>query len=224
MWLETSCIKLLLKPCSTKWSLAKQQKKYRIRSPSSVKGQIRLKKTNLHLLCKNSKTLKYNLVLKVLRALPAEWDLKVMAMRESKNLSKMNILELFSYLKTCEFEMDRMKEKETSTSMPTALVAVEKHTANSSGITEEDMTLLMKKFKKFIKKDYKKQGSSSRRPSIPQKVTQERTPEKFNTDLCYNCRRPRYFIRVYYCTKVHWERKEIKKRKTEERQSLSTSN
>ncbi|KAL8476997.1 hypothetical protein ACS0TY_029337 [Phlomoides rotata] len=44
--------------------------------------------------------------LKVLRALPTEWDMKVVAMRESKDLSRISTFELFSHLKAFEFDID----------------------------------------------------------------------------------------------------------------------
>ncbi|XP_073121208.1 uncharacterized protein [Henckelia pumila] len=43
-------------------------------------------------------------ILKVIRSLPKEWDVKTMAMRESKDLNKLELHDLFSDLKAYEFE------------------------------------------------------------------------------------------------------------------------
>lgn len=43
------------------------------------------------------------IALKVLRVLPQEWDMKRIAMKESKDLSKISTIELFSNLKAFEF-------------------------------------------------------------------------------------------------------------------------
>ncbi|KZT76779.1 hypothetical protein F511_46196 [Dorcoceras hygrometricum] len=50
------------------------------------------------------------LVLKVMRALPREWDVKTMAMRESKDLNKMELHDLFANLKAYEFELETRSE------------------------------------------------------------------------------------------------------------------
>ncbi|KAL8457775.1 hypothetical protein ACS0TY_035594 [Phlomoides rotata] len=50
--------------------------------------------------------------LKVLRALPTQWDMKVVAMRESKDLSKTSTFELFSDLMAFEFDIDRRKDED----------------------------------------------------------------------------------------------------------------
>ncbi|KZV55771.1 hypothetical protein F511_25977 [Dorcoceras hygrometricum] len=46
------------------------------------------------------------LALKVMRALPKEWDVKTMAMRESKDLNKLDLHDLFANLKAYEFELE----------------------------------------------------------------------------------------------------------------------
>lgn len=56
--------------------------------------------------CKNRK-----IDLKVMGALPREWDVKMIAMRESKALNKLKLHDSFLYLKACEIEIEaRIKE------------------------------------------------------------------------------------------------------------------
>ncbi|KZV40540.1 hypothetical protein F511_37721 [Dorcoceras hygrometricum] len=50
------------------------------------------------------------LALKVMRALPREWDVKTMAMRESKDLNKLELHDLFANLKAYEFELETRSE------------------------------------------------------------------------------------------------------------------
>ncbi|KZV31896.1 hypothetical protein F511_42657 [Dorcoceras hygrometricum] len=58
------------------------------------------------------------LALKVMRALPREWDVKTMAIRESKDLNKLELHDLFANLKAYEFELVTRSEA-PSTSQPT---------------------------------------------------------------------------------------------------------
>ncbi|KZV42747.1 hypothetical protein F511_25553 [Dorcoceras hygrometricum] len=64
------------------------------------------------------------LALKVMRALPTEWDVKIMAIRESKDLNKLELHDLFANFKAYEFELETRYEAGPSTSQPTkSLVA-----------------------------------------------------------------------------------------------------
>ncbi|KZV44161.1 hypothetical protein F511_13084 [Dorcoceras hygrometricum] len=62
------------------------------------------------------------LALKVMRALPREWDVKMMAMHESKDLKKLELHDLFANLKAYEFELETRSEA-PSTSQPTKALA-----------------------------------------------------------------------------------------------------
>ncbi|KZV39771.1 hypothetical protein F511_08233 [Dorcoceras hygrometricum] len=63
------------------------------------------------------------LALKVMRALPREWDVKKMVMRESKDLNKLELHDLFANLKAYEFELETRSEAGPSTSQPTKAFA-----------------------------------------------------------------------------------------------------
>ncbi|KZV54205.1 hypothetical protein F511_13838 [Dorcoceras hygrometricum] len=64
------------------------------------------------------------LALKVMRALPREWDVKTMAMWESKDLNKLELHDLFANLKAYEFELETRAEAGLSTSQLTKALAV----------------------------------------------------------------------------------------------------
>ncbi|KZV20927.1 hypothetical protein F511_08841 [Dorcoceras hygrometricum] len=66
------------------------------------------------------------LALKVMRALPREWDVKTMAMRESKDLNKLELHDLFANLKAYEFELETRSEAGLSTSKQTKALAATK--------------------------------------------------------------------------------------------------
>ncbi|XP_073041928.1 uncharacterized protein [Primulina eburnea] len=56
------------------------------------------------------------IALKVMRALPREWNVKTIAIRESKDLYKLELHDLFADLKAYEFELGIRTEEDPSTS------------------------------------------------------------------------------------------------------------
>ena len=118
------------------------------------------------------------IAVKVMRALPREWDIKTMAMREAKNLNKLELHELFEDLKAYEFEMNT-RNGEVAPYNPThALVAAESTGPSTSNakladqLSNDIMALFIKKFDKF------KKGNGPR----------GKTDAK-----CYNCDKPGHF-------------------------------
>ncbi|KAL8473337.1 hypothetical protein ACS0TY_030241 [Phlomoides rotata] len=135
--------------------------------------------------------------LKILRALPNEWDMKVVVMRESNDLSKITTFELFSDLKAFEFDIDRRKDEETPSSKVTALVAstVESGQTADSDSEQDELALFIKQFRKFVKggKSYLKKGSS--KPTAEGKDFKASKGNTTNGYLCYNCKKPGHFIK-----------------------------
>ncbi|KAL8542657.1 hypothetical protein ACS0TY_003515 [Phlomoides rotata] len=146
---------------------------------------------------------------KVLRALPPEWDMKVVYMRESKDLSKITTFELFSYLKAFEFDIDKRKDEETSTLKATTLVAAESNPDVESEDDQDELALFIKQFKKFVKggKSAWKKGQSKPTKGKDSKGSKG---SNINGYICYNCRKPVHFIK--YCSYP-----EIKKYSDDER-------
>ncbi|XP_031121052.1 uncharacterized protein LOC116024300 [Ipomoea triloba] len=133
--------------------------------------------------------------LKVLRGLPSSWDMKVTAIKPLLRKKYLSTDKLFSDLKAYEFEMkakveDEREERTTAliTEQPSSLRSVD----DINFMTDEQFSLFVRKFKKFMRKNNFKrptqgnQGSSSRKPR--KEIVEE------NTNLCYNCRRPGHFI------------------------------
>ncbi|KZV57139.1 hypothetical protein F511_41268 [Dorcoceras hygrometricum] len=78
------------------------------------------------------------LALKVMRALPREWDVKTMAMRESKDLNKLELHDLFANLKAYEFELETRSEAGPSTSQPKKALAA-KHQQRAGTQSDESV-------------------------------------------------------------------------------------
>ncbi|KZV23040.1 hypothetical protein F511_28800 [Dorcoceras hygrometricum] len=131
------------------------------------------------------------LVLKVMRALPKEWDVKTMAMRESKDLNKMELHDLFANLKAYEFELETRSEAGPSTSQPTkALAATTAEPCSPSTskladqLSDDVMSLFVKKFGKYLRR--------SLNPSTS--FNNYNKSDKVSSELkCYNCDRPGHF-------------------------------
>ncbi|XP_073138713.1 uncharacterized protein [Henckelia pumila] len=152
----------------------------------------------------------HEIALKVMRALPREWDVNTIAMRESKELNKLELHDLFADLKAYEFELGIRTEEEPSASNPTkALMTtilsqpIEDTTKKTAEqMSGEAMSLFIKRFGKFMRnnkkfKPYYKQDHIEDGPA------------------CFNCGKQGYFIAD--CTKPkneerkqHYEKKKGK--------------
>ncbi|XP_075481190.1 uncharacterized protein LOC142521902 [Primulina tabacum] len=102
------------------------------------------------------------IALKVMRALPREWDVKTIAMRKSKDLNKLELHDLFADLKAYEFELGIRTEEEPSATQQTRALAaatvtlpIDESTSKKSAeqLSNEAMSLFVKKFSKFMRKN-----------------------------------------------------------------------
>ncbi|XP_073222408.1 uncharacterized protein [Cicer arietinum] len=110
---------------------------------------------------------------KVMRCLTREWQPKITAIAESKDLGSMSIATLFGKLREHEMELHRLSEAEQTDRKRKGLsLKAQAHqtkseqeicTDDSNSETDEDseLGLLVRKFKKFVKK----KDSKSRKPS-----------------------------------------------------------
>ncbi|KZV19061.1 hypothetical protein F511_13977 [Dorcoceras hygrometricum] len=120
------------------------------------------------------------LALKVMRALPRDWDVKTMAMRESKDLNKLELHDLFANLKAYELELETRSEAGPSTSQQTKVLAATTSEQCSPSkyveqLSNDAMSLFVKKFGKFMRR--------SSNPSFNYNKC-----EKISTDMnCFNC-------------------------------------
>ncbi|KAL3820301.1 hypothetical protein ACJIZ3_006206 [Penstemon smallii] len=151
------------------------------------------------------------ITVRVLKALPPKFNMKVTAMEESRDLGKISLTELFSVLKAYEYKLPRMGVEETSTSGPTAaLVAAENPRRpaykskdvdssdeatilNKKEYTAGDVALLMNNFKKFYKRKMKNKYNNAS-TSNPNSSSHDKDSYKSKI-MCYNCRKLGHFIR-----------------------------
>ena len=92
---------------------------------------------------------------KILRVLPKKWRPKVTAIQEAKNLKTLSMDELLGSLKTHDKELQREEEEEKAN--PKKIFALkniqsEVNDENDTMSGDEDMTLLSRKFLKFLAK------------------------------------------------------------------------
>ncbi|XP_073119700.1 uncharacterized protein [Henckelia pumila] len=139
--------------------------------------------------------------LKVMRALPRGCDVKIVAMRESKDLDKIELHDLFADLKAYEFELGVRTEEETSTPQVTkALTAANEIpvTKTAEQITSDAMSLFFKNFGRFMRKNHK----NFQRTNIS--IFKLKEPAEENR-ACYNCGKEGHFIAN--CTKPRKDEK-----------------
>ena len=136
--------------------------------------------------------------LKILRGLTKEWEMKVITMRDHRDLKNTTTDQLFRDLKAFEFEMFP-RDEDVVDRRNVALVAEQPSTSSRSDpkptniLSDEQFALFMRKFRKYMKKTPESNTSSpssSRRKN--ERFTSKRTEEE-NQGLCYNCRRPGHF-------------------------------
>ncbi|XP_073024313.1 uncharacterized protein [Primulina eburnea] len=132
------------------------------------------------------------IALKVMRALPREWDVKTIAMRESKDVNKLELHDLFADLKSYEFELGIRTEQEPSATQRTKALAaaivtlpVEESTSKKSAeqLSNEAMSLFVKKFSKVMRKNQ----SQMNKPYFKKDHTED-------GQGCFNCGKKGHFI------------------------------
>ena len=98
-----------------------------------------------------------NLVQKILRSLPDKWDSKVTVIQEAKDLNTLSLDELMGSLITHELTMQHRIEDEQKKRKSIALMAAmekveeskDEHSSDN-GIQDEDLAMIVRKFRKFI--------------------------------------------------------------------------
>ncbi|KAL5569375.1 hypothetical protein UlMin_025950 [Ulmus minor] len=138
--------------------------------------------------CKTAKniwnTLEYTMsemVRKLLRSLPKQWEAKVTAIQEAKDLSKLPLDELIGSLMTHEITMNQNLEDGVKTEKEKNL-AFSSSTSYDDG--EKDIALLAKRFKFFLKYDRK-----NRRKFIKEVDEHPKQSEV----ICYECNKPGHY-------------------------------
>ncbi|KAL5563974.1 hypothetical protein UlMin_033721 [Ulmus minor] len=121
------------------------------------------------------------MVRKILRSLPKQWEAKVTAIQEAKDLSKLPLDELIGSLMTHEITMNQNLEDVVK-------IEKEKNLAFSSSTSyddvEKDIAFLAKKFKNYLKHDRKN------RRKWMKEIDEHPKPSEV---VCYECNKPGHY-------------------------------
>ena len=132
-----------------------------------------------------------DLINKVLRCLNRNWQPKVTAIAESRDLATMSLATLFGKLQEHELELSRLQQHEENDKKKKSIALKATSTPiqdedddnfDSIELNEENLTLLVKKFGKFLKKK-----GSQRRPSFNSKKNFNKGETTNTTPICYEC-------------------------------------
>ena len=106
---------------------------------------------------------KEELNIKILKCLDRAWQPKVTAISESKDLTSLSVASLFGKLREHELEMNRLnvQESEDKRTRSIALKA-SKHKGKQDSSDEENLSLLSRKFSKFLKRNRNKDNNKDR--------------------------------------------------------------
>ncbi|GJR46425.1 retrovirus-related pol polyprotein from transposon TNT 1-94 [Tanacetum coccineum] len=133
---------------------------------------------------------------KFLRALPSKWQPKVMAIKESKDLSKLSLDELVGNLKVYEIVLEKdleivknKKEKYKSLALKARQVLSDDDTSSSDSYDEE-YAMAVRDFKKF----FKRIGKFVRQPYDDKKNFRKIKEDKKEERRCFKCGDPNHFI------------------------------
>ncbi|XP_073119887.1 uncharacterized protein [Henckelia pumila] len=148
---------------------------------------------------------------------PREWDVKTIAMRESKDLNKLELHDLFTDLKAYEFELGIRTDEEPSFSNPTKALtstvspqlteeASAKKTAEQ--MSGKAMSLFIKRFGKFMRNN-----KTKFKPYYKQDHTED-------GPACFNCGKQGHFIAD--CTKPKNEEKKQHYEKKKGKEGIRT--
>ncbi|XP_019195720.1 PREDICTED: uncharacterized protein LOC109189564 [Ipomoea nil] len=138
--------------------------------------------------------------LKILRGLAKSWEMKVIAMRDNRDMKTTSTAKIFSDLKAYEFEHEP-KDVEESETRNVALVANQQATTSNRSksnscefLSDEQYALFVRKMKRFMRKnnfqDSHRSGHRKQHESSPQTSKPETSDSQL---LCYNCRKPGHF-------------------------------
>ena len=117
--------------------------------------------------------------IKVLKCLDRSWQPNVTAISESRDLSKLSTAALFGKLMEHELKLKRLKEQEIVERKPKglALKASEQNEINEEkedAEHDETISLLTKRFNRFLKKKSRDRNQQKRRYPKPNEPTEEK--------------------------------------------------
>ncbi|GAV58757.1 zf-CCHC domain-containing protein/UBN2 domain-containing protein [Cephalotus follicularis] len=123
------------------------------------------------------------LIRKILRCLPKSWTPKVTAIEEAKDLSTLPLEHLLGSLMTDETTMKNHEHVEAKKNKTIALKALREESESDE---DDDIVLISKQFKKFLK-------SQKDKKAFKKKFPQDEESSKKEEPTCYECKKPGHF-------------------------------
>lgn len=129
-----------------------------------------------------------DLINKVLRCLSREWQPKVTAISESRDLSNMSLATLFGKLQEHEMELLRLHQNEENDkkrkgiALKASSSIQEESDQDNDADDDDDLSFFVKRFNKFLKV-----RGNQRRPNFKSK---RRTKNSSSTLKCFECNQP----------------------------------
>ncbi|MQL68600.1 hypothetical protein Taro_000879 [Colocasia esculenta] len=144
-----------------------------------------------------------DLVRKILRSLPSSWNTKATVSEDSKDHSKMKVDELIGSLMTYELNVKRKGTEEnprkplalkasrrTSSVSKKELIQESEVSESSSESDNDEMAMLTRKFKKFLK--FKRRGTCNSKPFQKKDFSNKFDSNKKSEVVCYECKKQRH--------------------------------
>ncbi|PKA62340.1 hypothetical protein AXF42_Ash009224 [Apostasia shenzhenica] len=132
------------------------------------------------------------LVRKILRCLPREYDAKATAIVEARDLSTLELDMLLGSLTTYELEMKRKKKKkdDEEASSPPTIESEGDSSKDDEEKFEDEIALVSRRFNSLMKKKKKLFRRSQRKPFKAKDAKENTSKTKENEVICYNCNQP----------------------------------
>ncbi|XP_075479404.1 DNA polymerase-like [Primulina tabacum] len=149
--------------------------------------KARMAKAKIELKAKRKMHSNKEISLKEMLGLPKKWDVETMATKDSKDLNKVELHDLFADLKANEFDMQTMEGEQIDPSVTTTLSTLKLEPTTSfensvEQLSNDTMSLFVRKFEKLM---INNQGSF-------QKNSHMNKSEK-EPNACFNCEKTCHF-------------------------------
>ena len=138
-----------------------------------------------HLMSLDKNFEKEELNIKILKCLDRSWQPKVTTISESKDQTSLSMASLFGKLREHELEMNRLNVQESKDKHVRSIalrgVKLKSKQESSDDSDEENLSLLSRKFSKFLKRNRKKDNNKDRYGN--------KKPNEFNSNnyTCFGC-------------------------------------
>ncbi|XP_070056881.1 uncharacterized protein [Nicotiana tomentosiformis] len=133
------------------------------------------------------------------RVLPITWEIKITAIRESKNIATLPLDELIGNLTAYELRRQTIKMDIPKKEKSLALRITE-----GSDLEDDEMSTITKDFKKYLRR-----GKGSSRSGS---YSKSKAPEKQTNNGCYKCGKTYHHIKNCPLWEIEWKKQRVERR------------